>query len=198
MLLAAQLGVKITVDVGREHPGPGRLAPRDRAPSHLLDPDEPPLQLAVGTIQTTIDPTAAGLQLDAVATVESVTGFGLEPARLWRQLFGAGLADPVSTIDEDALATALSDAAEDLATAPVDGRIEFVDSEPVASPPEDGVAVDEPAARALLEASWLTLPRPIELPTVVDPPAIGQDELDRAMAELAQPQIGRASWRGTV
>ena len=153
----------------------------------LEAPTTDPLQLAVGTIQTTIDPTAAGLQLDAVATVESVTGFGLEPARLWRQLFGAGLADPVSTIDEDALATALSDAAEDLATAPVDGRIEFVDSEPVASPPEDGVAVDEPAARALLEASWLTLPRPIELPTVVDPPAIGQDELDRAMAELAQP-----------
>jgi len=146
-----------------------------------------PVPVAVGDHQTGLDPAGAGLAFDAEATVESITGFGLEPARLWGQLFGVSAVDPVSTIDDDALTAAVSDAADDLATPPVDGGIEFVDTQPYPSAPVDGVAVDESAARALLAESWLTAPRPIELPTVVDPPVIGQDEVDRAMDRLARP-----------
>src|SRR5690606_3865208 len=36
-----------------------------------------------------------------------------------------------------------------------------------------------------LRTGWLTADRPIELPTVVTPPEITQDEVDRALAEVA-------------
>ncbi|MBE3074036.1 MAG: VanW family protein, partial [Actinobacteria bacterium] len=48
-------------------------------------------------------------------------------------------------------------------------------------------ALDIDAAAAVLADSWLTGARPIELPTVVDTPSIGQAQLDRAMTELAVP-----------
>src|SRR5665648_922673 len=64
-------------------------------------------------------PVVAGssvVRLSPTATVESVTGFGLEPVRLWQQLFGAGVAEPVSEVDEGALTLALESVTEGLST----------------------------------------------------------------------------------
>jgi vancomycin resistance protein YoaR len=145
------------------------------------------LPVAVGEKRTTLVPTAAGLELDARATVESVTGFGLEPTRLWRQLFGAGAVEPISRIDRTALTAAIEGITETLSTPYVDGTLAFVEGELQVTAPADGVTVDVPAAADLLATSWLTRARPIELPTVVAPALIGQAELDSAVTELATP-----------
>ena len=146
-----------------------------------------PLPVAVGDNLTTLDPATAGLSFDATATVKSVTGFGLEPVRLWQQLFGADVAEPVSEVDGGALTQALESVTEGLSTPPVDGTITYLDGQPQSTAPVDGTALDIGASAALLADSWLIVARPIELPTVVDPPSIGQAQLDRAMTELAVP-----------
>lgn len=148
-----------------------------------------PVPVATADGRTTFDPVAAGLELDAAATVESVTGFGLEPVRLWDHLVGIGAVDPVTRTDEAMLETAVGDLAAALAVPAVDGTVLFVDGEPQSTPAVAGSTIDVEAATATLVDGWLTAPRPIELATEVTQPAITQDEVDRVMAEIARPLV---------
>lgn len=153
----------------------------------LADAAEGPLHVAVGEKQTELDPAASGLTFDAVATVAEVTGFGLEPARLWAQLFGAGVLEPVSTVDRTDLGAALEAVTETLSTPPVDGTITLVDGVPQTTPSADGVTLDIPAGVDLLAESWLTQARPIELPTTVAPPDIDDADVTEALSTLVEP-----------
>ncbi len=62
-----------------------------------------------------------------------------------------------------------------------------MDNQVQTTAPSDGTSVDLPAARDLVVAEWLTAPRPVELPTEVVTPDIGQAEVDRAVREEARP-----------
>lgn len=146
-----------------------------------------PVPVAAGEKRTSLDPAAAGLELDVPATVAQVTGFGLEPARLWRQVFGGDVVDPVTRVDEDALDAALGTVADSLQTPPVDGTLAFVDGAPEGTDAVEGTSVDEDAAAQLLVDEWLTAARPVELPTVVAEPEITSEEVDRAVVDLARP-----------
>src|SRR5690606_18929668 len=123
--------------------------------------------VAMGDRRTTVLPEEAGLELDATATVQTVTGFDLRPAGLWRQLFGAGPAEPVTVVDESALELALTDLAADLLTEPVNGTVVLIDRAPQSTPASSGTALDQDAARDVLVDGWLTAPRPVELPSRV-------------------------------
>ncbi|MDO8121412.1 VanW family protein [Isoptericola sp. b490] len=146
-----------------------------------------PVPVSAGDKRTSLDPGQAGLSLDARATVDQVTGFGLDPARLWRQVFGGGVVTPVTVVDDNALDQVLGTVAAALETAPVDGTVVFVGTQIRTTAPSDGTRVDVPAARSLLVDGWLTAPRPVELPTIVETPTIDQAEVDRAVRELATP-----------
>jgi len=146
-----------------------------------------PIVVVAGDRSVSLDPAVAGLVFDADATVTALTGFTLEPARLWQHLFGLGEQPPVTRIDTEALDAAVATAAVGLITEPVDGRIVFADGAAHATAAEEGIAVDEPAATELLARTWLTAPRPITLPTLAVAPDITQEETDRALAQLARP-----------
>jgi len=146
-----------------------------------------PLVVTAGESSVSLDPVVAGLTFDADATVDALTGFTLEPARLWQHLFGLGEQPPVTRVDAEALDAAVATAAVGLLKDPVDGRIVFADGAAHASAAEDGIAVDERAAAELLRRTWLTAPRPVELPTLAVAPTITQAETDRALSQLARP-----------
>lgn len=148
-----------------------------------------PLPVSAGDNRTTVDPVAAGLELDASATVDGLTGFDLTPQRLWEQLFGAGAAEPVTRVDEDALGAAVEDVAAALDVAPVDGSVLFVDGAPQTTDAVEGSAVDPDAAAEVIRDGWLTAARPLELPTEVAEPAVGQAEVERVVAEVARPLV---------
>ena len=143
--------------------------------------------VTAGERSVTLDPAQSGLSFDPDATVAGLTGFTLEPARLWQHLFGLGEQPPVTRIDVATLDESVAAVATALFTEPVDGRIVFADGAPHASPAQEGIAVDEPAASDLLARTWLTAPRPVALPTVAVSPTITQEETDRALARLAKP-----------
>ncbi|HEY3438165.1 MAG TPA: VanW family protein, partial [Actinotalea sp.] len=149
-----------------------------------------PIPVAAGENRTTLDPTTAGLRFDAKATIASVTGFGLEPVRLWHQLFGIGVVKPVTSVDQAALDAAVSDLSDSLAVEPVDGTVVFVDGKAQGTDAVDGTSIDQPGAVAVVADGWLTAPRPLELPTKVTPPAITQVEVDRVLTEVAKPLVG--------
>ncbi|NTW38626.1 MAG: vanomycin resistance protein VanB [Cellulomonadaceae bacterium] len=147
------------------------------------------IAVEAGDKRTSLDPVAAGLRLDTEATVDEVTGFGLEPIRLWNHLFGGGEVAPVTDVDAAALEAVVGDVADSLRTDPVDGTIVYVDGAAVSTAAVDGVAVDEEGAREALTAGWLTDPRPIALPTTVVEPEIGDEEVDRALVTIARPLV---------
>ena len=149
-----------------------------------------PLNVTAGERMTTFDPVSAGLTLDARATVDTLTGLDLTPAALWRQVFGAGPAAPVTVVDEAALAAAVEATADALVTPAVDGTVQFVDGVAHGTKPVDGLAVEPDAAAATLRDTWLTAARPLALPTVVVEPDITQAEVDAAVVDLGRPIAG--------
>jgi len=161
----------------------------DRLTEQLAAATTEPIPVALGDKRTALDPVAAGLALDAAATVDTITGFGLEPARLWRHVFGAGEVDPVTIVDSLALGAVVAEVADALVSEPVDGTVVFVDQEAQTTAAADGSGVDQEAARTVVTEGWLTAPRPIELPPLVTAPAITDEEVERALTELAQPLV---------
>ena len=148
-----------------------------------------PIPVELGAKSTTLDPATSGLRLDTRATVDSLTGFDLHPAGLWKQIFGAGAAAPVTVVDQATFTAALAGLADAVATPPVDGTIVFVDGTPHATAPVVGTALDVARTADLLRTRWLTAARPVVLPATSVDPAIGQTELDTAMATLASPLV---------
>ena len=148
-----------------------------------------PIPVAAGETRTTLDPVAAGLTVDAEQTVDSVTGFSIEPLRLWHHLFGIGAIEPVTDVDEASLAVSLEDVAAALVVEPVNGSVVFVDAEAQGTDAVDGASVDMEAATDLVMDGWLTAARPLELPTEVTAPAITQDEVDAALRDVARPLV---------
>jgi vancomycin resistance protein YoaR len=154
----------------------------------LADRVTSPVPVVAQEVQAELDPVAAGLELDAGATVARLTGVDLtQPVRLWHHLVGVGEQPPVTVVDEDALDAELTQLSGSLMLAPVDGTVVFADGAAHATEAVDGWELDAGGAATELEEGWLTAARPVVLPTSVVAPAVSQAETDRALAQLAQP-----------
>ncbi|MFP3713013.1 VanW family protein [Puerhibacterium sp. TATVAM-FAB25] len=142
-----------------------------------------PVELTAADASTTLDPTDAGLSFDPQATVDGLTGFSLDPLRLWAHLTGADEGDPVVDVDEAKLDAAVARVADALRTDPVDGTVGFADGEAVATPAQDGAALRTDEAADVLTDGWLVEDGPFELPTEAVAPEITQEETDAALEQ---------------
>ncbi|MBO9553362.1 VanW family protein [Cellulomonas sp.] len=171
------------VDIG----GLSSSAAVDRLESELADATTQPIPVVANDVQATIDPTAAGLELDAEATVATFTGPHIaNPLHLWRQIVGEGEHLAKAKVDEDKLAAAVEDLTSSLALAPVDGTVVFVDTVPKSTAAVDGWKLDEDGAVQTLTDGWISAERPVVLPTEVVAPAVTQEETDAAMTGAAR------------
>ncbi|GAA2726998.1 VanW family protein [Cellulomonas aerilata] len=171
------------VDVG----GMGRddaLAALESGLSSRAGDDVP---VAANGRTTSVPPAAAGLSLDAAATVDGLTGFDLQPGRLWTHLVGNGEVRPAVDVDDAALTAAVTGVAETLVSPPVDGGVVFADGGAHVTPAAEGSAVDEAGAADVLRDDWLTGERPLELPTSSLEPDITQAEAETALTTLGEP-----------
>src|SRR5450830_897622 len=153
--------------------------------SGLASATTEPIAVTAGDVTGSIDPAGAGLTLDAPATVARLVGFDLHPVRLWNLLFGVGVQEPVTHVDDTALASAVQALGGSLTQAPVDGAIVFADGTPHETAAADGWKLDAAAAAQTLRTQWLTAARPLTLATVAIEPDITQAETDKAMTEVA-------------
>jgi len=151
--------------------------------------DEPVPVTANGRTAS-VEPASAGLTLDAEATVDRLTGFDLQPRRLWAHVVGNRDEQPVTDVDDAALADAVDGVAGTLGTQPVDAGVVFADGAAHVTDAQDGSLVDVEAAADVLAAGWLTDERPIGLPTQAAAPDITQEEADRALTTVAEPFAG--------
>ncbi|WP_413451104.1 VanW family protein [Georgenia phoenicis] len=171
------------VDIG------GLTAPEatERLTEALADTATQPVPVALADNETTLDPQAAGLELDAAATVDELTGLSFDPRILVAHVFGAGEQDPVTRVDEEALSAEIERVAETLDVAPVDGAIALTDGQAQPTEPVAGTALDVEAATEVVRETWLTGERPLPLPGEEVPPHVSAEAVQTAMTQIAGP-----------
>lgn len=149
-----------------------------------------PIKVTVGdTGRTiTIDPSAAGMSLDIDGTLEGMSGFTLNPVRIWDHLTG-GVHRPVGTVvDQDRLTAAVTSQAKTVSSPPKDGTVSFPDGKVAVTPAAVGVAVK---VDRIVDAVRAGYPRTPSLVTEVttSEPTVTQAKLDAAVASFATPAM---------
>lgn len=155
---------------------------------HLGEPLSQPIPLRAGELSAELDPTTSGLSLDVPATVDSVTGFSLDPHRLLPHLTGGDEIPPVSAVDETKLRAALDGIAPQLAVEPVNGAIDLSTGSAVITEPIEGVAVNVDESIGLVSEAWMDQ-EPIELAVETTEPAISAADIDTAMRDIVGPML---------
>jgi vancomycin resistance protein YoaR len=178
----------------------GGLSPQEaeaRLATELPPLVDVPIPARVGDDEATysIVPADAGLRIDVPATVDGVPGVSANPISLVRALFGAGEIDPVPAVDRAALESAITAIAEQADTEAVNGSVAFEAGAVVTSAAVPGRAVDVEAAADAVEDAFFgdgstELPvAEVSLPTTEVQPAVTDEEVERAVAEFAEPAM---------
>ncbi|MGO1315455.1 MAG: VanW family protein [Cellulomonadaceae bacterium] len=144
-----------------------------------------PVEVTAGERTATLDPVAAGLTLDAEATVADLTGFSLSPVHLWNTWFGGGEVDPVVSVDRAELDAQLAALAQSVAVAPENGAIVLTEGRANAVAPVTGQEIDPEASAQAVADGWLRTSGPIALPVTEVAPQVDQAATDAALAQAS-------------
>ncbi|AKH85826.1 VanW family protein [Streptomyces sp. CNQ-509] len=155
-----------------------------------LVPDRLPVRMGDETGE--LGSRAAGVTLDAEATVDDAAQSGSGPFTVIGRLFsgGGGDVEPVIRVDGEKSRAALASLAESYDREVRDGSITFHGGEPTAVQPRAGRSLDVDGALAELQAAAPDREDgPLALPVREVEPAVGAEEVDRAMAGFAAPAM---------
>ena len=165
----------------------------------LKDEATAAIPVRAGGAETTVDPAAAGLTLDVVATVDTAPARSWNPVALARSFFdalfgGDTTVPPVTAVDRDLLTAQVGVLAESVDQEAVEGGVTVSGVTVEVVDPQPGLAVDRAGAVAALAAAYLASDDVrgsgrVEIPTEVDRPDIDRAEVDRVVSEVAEPAV---------
>jgi len=169
--------------------GMSKAAAQRTLDAELADEAAAPLTVVADDQRTTLDPARAGLALDAAATVEAAGERDANPLTLLGLLLDGRDIEPRLAVDEAALGRAVAEIAADIDEPAREGDVVFTGG--VAEPvdPREGRLLDRAATAAALPAAYLVEPSAVVVPVTVVAPEVGQEEVDRAMADFAEPAM---------
>ncbi|PVZ10946.1 VanW family protein [Actinomycetospora cinnamomea] len=173
---------------GVEIGGMGKPEAEQTLRTELASRVERPVTLQAGSNTATIDPQAAGLELDVEGTIAEA---GEQPFNPWTRvtsLFTTREIAPVTRVNAFALGQALDGARPQLDRPAVEGTVRFEGVEPVAVPSVPGQAVDGPGAARAVTEHWLD-PTPVALPVVEAPVTVTAEGIQEAIDQVARPAV---------
>ena len=180
-------GVSVSgIDVG----GLPRAEAEARLREGLAERATAVVQLRAAGEAVTLDPAKSGLSLDLPATVERAVSTG--PLGRAAALVGADReVSPVVEVDEVALSAQLQQVAAEFDRQPVEGSITFDEqAAPTPVQPVVGRVLDVEGAVDAVREQWLSDPSSrIEVPVDVSRPRTGDQEVQRALDEVAKPAV---------
>ena len=156
------------------------------------------IPVRAGGAESTVDPAAAGLTLDAAATVDAAPARSWDPVALARSsfdaLFGDNTVTPVTAVDRDLLVAQVGVLAESVDQEAVEGGVTVTGVTVEVVDPQPGLAVDRAGAVAALASAYLAHDYVresgrVEIPTEVDRPDVDRAEVDRVVSEVAEPAV---------
>ncbi len=146
------------------------------------------MQVLAGSQEFELRPAAAGITLDASATVEQGMSRGWNPFSMITDLFGSREVDQVLAIDTTALTEQVSSLAEAADLLPVEPNLRVTPKRVVLTPGKDGLQVDQNALAELLIESVTLRREPIAAPIETTPPQISTESAAQAKA-LAETAV---------
>ncbi|MEJ2864537.1 VanW family protein [Actinomycetospora flava] len=156
--------------------------------SQLSGRTSEPVALEAGTATATVDPRAAGLELDVEGTIARA---GEQPFNPWTRLtslFGTRDVAPVTRVNTFALGQALDGVRPQLDRPVSEGTVRYEGTEPVAVPSVPGSVVDGATAGQAVVDHWLD-PAPVALPVTETPVTVTPEGIQRAIDGFARPAV---------
>lgn len=144
------------------------------------------LEISAGDQVFEVRPRAAGITLDAQATVEQASATGFNPFRVIFDLIGSRDVEPVIAVDQDALIDSVASIADVVNLTPVEPKLSVTKNKITLAPGSDGLEVDREAlGTQIVEAATQTRST-IVAPLEVTPPRVSAT--DAANAETLAKQ----------
>ena len=170
--------------------GMSQDAARDALATQLGPLSTAPMQLQVGQTPVSLDPAKSGLSLDVVQTVASAESERTDPFSVIPALFGVHhQVDPVIDVDQPTLTAALNKIATSYDSQLVEGKITFVNAQPVVTAPKEGRGFDVAAAANAVSSGYLRITGPIVLPVNALTPRATPVALQNALEQIARPAV---------
>ena len=168
------------IDIG----GLDRAAALSTLSRHLKPQASAPLMVRAGTESRQIAPAEAGLSLDLDATLDGLTGFSVNPHRVWQHVAGGGPVPLRTSVDGDRLQESIEGLAAAVETKPVEGSIALPEGKVVVVQPRVGTQLDVATTAQTVARRWPTH-QPVDASVSVAQPTITSAEIERMRSEFA-------------
>lgn len=175
-VLGTELGGRSRTDAARE-----LREQLDRRAAEL----EAPIQVRVGERTAEIVPAEVGLTVDVDATVAAAAATS---AHAVDRLVGSREIEPVVSVDVPKLETALKKLVGDQGRKMTMPAITFSGTKPKVRYPKPSLTIDPEHSADAVKQGWLS-GQPVTVPLVENHPATTAEEVDRLVAELAEPAV---------
>ena len=144
------------------------------------------LEISAGDQVFELRPRAAGISLDAQATVDSETGQGFNPLSVITDLIGSREVNPIISVDQDLLAESIDSIAEVVNLNPVEPKLTVTKNKIDLVQGSDGLEIDRVALGEEMVAAVGEPRSIIQAPLEVTPPRVAS--ADATSAELLAKQ----------
>jgi vancomycin resistance protein YoaR len=144
-----------------------------------------PVAVQIGDQKGTVKPSDVGLSVDLAATVDAAAAQSPGPVG---RLFGSRDVDPVVTVDAARLDARLRQVLGKAGQAMTMPAIRFTGTTPKPVYPAPGYALNPDRSAEAVRAGWLR-GGPVEVPVVEINPVTTREDVDRLLAELAEPAV---------
>ena len=168
--------------------GMSREAAQAKLESELSSRLSQPVKVSIGGKEQTIDPSSIDAKFDAKSTVDSLSGFSLNPLRLWDSMTGGSEVAPTVDVDQAKLRKTVDSLVDASVNTPTNASIEFDGVTPKTTKAKKGVDLDREEASKKIAEKMLE-GKTIPLPVKEKEPDIKDSEAQRALKDLAKPLV---------
>jgi vancomycin resistance protein YoaR len=172
------------VDIG----GLKRSAAEDRLRTAVEPRLGKPVPVHAGDIDTTLDPTWAGLRPDWESTMDQAGEQPLNPFTRIASFFTTRESALVTHAEQAQVSNALANLRTQVDRESVEGTIRFEGARPIAVEPKHGQRLDLAGATKAVLAQWAS-GAPVNLPVVPAPVTVTSEAVHTALEELAKPAV---------
>lgn len=168
--------------------GMSREAAQAKLESELSSRLSQPVKVSIGGKEQTIDPSSIDAKFDAKSTVDSLSGFSLNPLRLWDSMTGGSEVAPTVDVDQAKLRKTVDSLVDASVNTPTNASIEFDGVTPKTTKAKKGVDLNREEASKKIAEKMLE-GKTIPLPVKEKEPDIKDSEAQRALKDLAKPLV---------
>ncbi|MDQ2758274.1 MAG: VanW family protein [Actinomycetota bacterium] len=149
-----------------------------------------PVVVTVGDTGRTlkVDPSSSGLSLDVDATLADMSGFTLNPVKIWQHLTGGVHRAVETSVDTAQLAEAVRAGATTVDTPARDGTVTFTGGRVAVTPAQVGTAVDVADLVRRIADGYPHLPSLVARVRTASP-TVTQAKVDAAVSSFARPAM---------